>query len=154
MSSSAEIFQFPAAFSSVTLYWLSHSCFFFIPGIFKLLLASSQPAANKNRPWGGDTGDISRPDEVWNQSCKWATIFISLSLLQKTSQPPRSSTRRSPSFSPKQKSGDSSILRGHWGDRIQSPSVVEKRHQTTTISHNVALGLQGMVSGWWFLNKI
>lgn len=57
-------------------------------------------------------------------------------------------------FSPKQKSGDSSILRGHWGDRIQSPSVVGKRHQTTMISHNMALGLQGMVSGWWFLNKI
>lgn len=112
--------------------------------------SSQQEPALGRRAEGGGTGDISRPNEVWNQSGKWATIFISL----KTSQPPRSSTRRSPSFSPKQKSGDSSILRGHWGDRIQSPSVVEKRHQTTMISHNVALGLQGMVSGWWFLNKI
>lgn len=124
---------------------------------FSLFQESSNfflPAANKNRPWGagGNTGDISRPDEVGNQSGKRATIFISLSLSQKTSQPPRSSTRRSPSLSPKQKSGDSSILRGHWGDR--SPSVVEKRHQSTMISHNMALGLQGMVSGWWFLDKI
>lgn len=31
MSSSAEIFQFSAAFYPVTLYWLSYSCFFFPP---------------------------------------------------------------------------------------------------------------------------
>lgn len=150
MSSSAEIFQFPAAFSSVTLYWLSHSCFFFIPGIFKLLLASSQqePALG-GRYW--------RHFQAWwsMESIRQVSNYLHfLVLVAENFTASEEQHKEVAIFSPKQKSGDSSILRGHWGDRIQSPSVVEKRHQTTMISHNMALGLQGMVSGWWFLNKI